>query len=88
MAKIHICPVSARPPGETVVLDTGTNMVEVKEAFIGITFKTENGEELGVQMRDGGFEVHYSGDYGSHGFDAGSVSFRGGNITPMGKPFS
>lgn len=37
------------------------NEVIITEAFSGVGFRTEEGETLGVCMRDGGFEINYGG---------------------------
>ena len=34
----------------------------LKEVFAGVTFLTKEGEELGVCMRDGGFEITIAGN--------------------------
>lgn len=77
----------ARGLGKTVIQPSGLAEVLITETYNGVELKTNDGESLLVAMRDGGFEVHYKGDFGTHGFDAGGVTFRGGNITPNGKPF-
>lgn len=61
-------------------LDTGVMDVEIREAFLGVGFVTENGERLAVSMRDGGYEVHYTGDFGETGFDAGWFRFNNGVV--------
>lgn len=40
-------------------LDTEVMQVEITKAFLGPIFKTEDGEELLVIMRDSGFELRY-----------------------------
>lgn len=40
-------------------LDTEAMDVEIRKAFLGVQFITENGEELSVCMRDSGFELTY-----------------------------
>lgn len=62
------------------VIDTEAMAVEIRDAFIGLTFITDDGEKLVVCMRDGGFEVHYSGDFGEKGFDGGWTEFKAGRI--------
>lgn len=41
-------------------LDTEAMDVEIRKAFLGVRFVTENGEELSVCMRDSGFELVYT----------------------------
>lgn len=41
-------------------LDTEVMEVEIRKAFIGPIFKTDDGEQLLVIMRDSGFELKYS----------------------------
>lgn len=43
-------------------LDTEVMEVVVTKAFIGPSFVTEDDEMLNVQMRDSGFELHYTAD--------------------------
>lgn len=59
-------------------IDTGAMKVELRETFLGVAFITEGGERLSVCMRDNGFEVHYTGDFGATGFDAGWFEFKDG----------
>ena len=40
-------------------IDPGVMSVEIKEAYIGVIFKTSDGETLSVAMRDSGFELNY-----------------------------
>lgn len=61
-------------------IDTDVMKVELRETFLGVSFVTERGEKLSVSMRDNGFEVHYSGDFGEKGFDAGWTEFKDGII--------
>lgn len=65
--------------------DTEVMEVTIREAFIGPRFVTSSGEELVVIMRDDGFEVHYSGEIGETGFDAGWMDFKNGVRTVRGK---
>jgi hypothetical protein len=77
LAKIHL----QEPDGPYACdLDTGVMVVELKEVFLGVQFITEEGEKLSVSMRDGGFEVHYTGEFGEKGFDAGWWRFNNSSI--------
>lgn len=79
MAKI----ILSEPDGPyNCVIDTGAMEVDIEEAFIGVVFKTKDGERLAVSMRDSGFEVHYSADFGEKGFNAGWTDFKNGFINP------
>jgi len=62
-------------------IDTDAMNIEIREAYLGVSFVTEQGERLSVSMRDNGFEVHYTGDFGEQGFDAGWTTFNNGSIT-------
>lgn len=62
-------------------IDTEVMEVEIRNAFIGVSFITDSGEKLSVSMRDNGFEVHYSGDFGEQGFNAGWTDFKEGKIS-------
>lgn len=62
-------------------VDTGVMDVSITEAFVGAAFITETGEKLSVCMRDNGFEVRYSADFGGTGFDTGWTEFKNGTIT-------
>lgn len=77
MAKITL----KQPDGPySCTIDTGVLETVVEEAFLGVLFKTKEGEMLAVSMRDGGFEVRYSGDFGGTGFNAGWTEFKNGEI--------
>lgn len=53
--------------------------VEIREAFVGPSFVTDDGEMLTVQMRDSGFEVFY----GTADPRVGQMwEFRGGSVVP------
>lgn len=68
-------------------LDTHAMTVVIKDAFNGVLFETANGEKLAVSMRDSGFELHYFGDDGERGFDAGWLDLKTGDInTPKRQP--
>lgn len=43
------------------VIDTEGMTAELREVFQGVFFTTENGSQLGVSIRDNGFEVSYNG---------------------------
>lgn len=64
----------------TPVLYTDCSDILIKDAFLGVKFETAEGEELSVSMRDGGFEVTYSADFGENGFDRGISEFKNGKI--------
>lgn len=66
-------------------VDSGVMYVTLKEVFLGVALTTDDGETLHISMRDSGFEIHYTGDFGEKGFDAGWVDFKGGQMTPRGK---
>lgn len=36
---------------------TEDNIIRIRDAFVGVLFETDDGEKLGVCMRDGGFEI-------------------------------
>lgn len=77
MAKI----ILSEPDGPyECTINTEVMRVDIKEAFLGVCFVTENGEKLSVSMKDSGFEVHYTGDFGETGFDAGWVELKNGII--------
>ena len=44
-------------------IDTDVMKVEVRESYLGFRFIADSGEELVVSMRDGGFELHYTGKF-------------------------
>lgn len=49
-------------PGDPRASTIETNhVVEVTEAFNGVMFRTDDGEAIGVCMRDSGFEILYYG---------------------------
>ena len=48
--------------GGVSLLDVGAEHVTIREAYTGVHLVTEDGEELGVSMRDTGFEVIYLAD--------------------------
>lgn len=81
MAKIRL---SDSSDAYDCVIDTKVMEVEIRETFLGVLFVTEDGEHLAVSMRDNGFEVHYTGIFGSKGFDAGWFDFKAGNVTRQG----
>jgi hypothetical protein len=66
------------------ILDTDVMDVELRDVFLGVRFITEDGEMLSVCMRDGGFEVHYTGNFGDKGFDAGWFEFKGSHVNQRG----
>lgn len=41
-------------------IDTDVMRVEIREAYLGVAFVTEEGQKLSVCMRDGGFEVRHN----------------------------
>lgn len=51
--------IGSHTPYEDVVVDTGAHNVNITDAFVGASFVTEDGEILGVCMRDSGFELTY-----------------------------
>lgn len=58
MAKI----ILSEPEGPyKAILDTEVMQVELREVFLGVFFTSPDGEQLGVSMRDSGFEVSYNG---------------------------
>lgn len=38
-------------------------LIQLEEVFNGIILKTQNGEEMSINMRDGGFEFRYQGEW-------------------------
>jgi hypothetical protein len=77
MAKITL----SEPSGPYhCVLDTDVMTVQIREAFVGVQFVTEDGGLLSVAMRDDGFEVHYHGNHNGWAFDSGWVEFKGCEI--------
>lgn len=62
------------------IIDTEALDVEVRKAYLGVSLITENGEKLSVAMRDDGFEVRYTGDFGDDGFDMGYTEFKNGIV--------
>lgn len=58
------------------LLDTGAMTVQIREAFNGVRFITEDGEQLAICMRDSGFELRYSGN----NFETGWIEFKEGII--------
>lgn len=66
-------------------IDTDVMQVTLREVFLGVAIMTDRGEKLSVSMRDNGFEVHYTGDFGETGFDSGWVEFKDGLISPMAR---
>lgn len=70
-------------------IDTDVMTVEIRDAFLGVKFITEDGEHLSVCMRDSGFEVHYSGNHNDDdsekGFDSGWISFNNSFINKLTK---
>ena len=60
-------------------VDTEVMDAEIKEAFIGPTFVTADGERLSVCMRDSGFEVCY---IARDGAEPQWFSFQGGLVSP------
>lgn len=59
MAKIKL----SEPNGPySCTIDTDVMNVELRNAFLGIKFVTEDGEMLSVSMRDQGFEIGYFTD--------------------------
>jgi hypothetical protein len=49
---------------ETTVIHTEGHDVVITEAFVGPLLRTGDGEELGICMRDSGFELVYDAGYG------------------------
>lgn len=47
--------------GEEVVKLVGIMDMRVRKAYVGLIMETEEGEELGICMRDGGYELQYGG---------------------------
>lgn len=81
MARISI----SEPDGPYhCVIDTQVMNVEIRETFLGVAFVAESGERLSVSMRDNGFEILYSGDFGEKGFDCGLTEFKDGTIKTPG----
>jgi len=81
MAKI----ILSEPKGPyRCTLDTDVMDVVLKEVFLGVIFKTADGEALAVCMRDSGFEVHYMSAFGETRFDAGITEFKNGVIKKLG----
>lgn len=39
------------------------NVIQLEEVFSGIILKTPDGEEMGICMRDSGFEFNYQGKW-------------------------
>lgn len=64
------------------LFDTGAMNVEIRNCFNGVMFRTENGEKLGVCMRDNGYEVRYVGPFG----DVGWTDFKNGAIKTPKQP--
>lgn len=62
------------------VLDTDVMTVQIRKAFVGITFVTEGGALLSVCMRDDGFEIHYYGHEDGFYFDAGWIECKSQHI--------
>lgn len=77
MAKILI-----QAPGSPHIstLFTDASIITIQDAFLGVRFETKDGEQLTVSMRDGGFEVEYSADFGEQGFDCGITEFKKGSV--------
>lgn len=67
-------------------VETGAMATDIREAFLGVRFVTADGEVLTVSMRDTGFELSYSADYGDHGFNVRPVELKGGVVTIKGQP--
>lgn len=58
MAKI----ILSEPDGPyKATIDAEAMTVELRDVFMGVGFTTQDGERLGVSMRDSGFEVIYNG---------------------------
>ena len=49
-------------------------VIQVEEVFTGIILKTPDGEEMGICMRDSGFEFNYQGKW---------YSAKEGNVLPL-----
>jgi hypothetical protein len=64
MAKIK---VSQPDSPYTATLDTDAMDVDIREAFLGVGFTSEDGTKLAVAMRDDGFEVRYTDAQGNEG---------------------
>ena len=56
------------------VTDNGT--IQLREVYNAINFLTPDGEHLCLQMRDGGYEIWYNGDW---------FSFKQGNLSRLGE---
>lgn len=69
----------------SATIDTGVMRTTIREAFLGVMFETDGGEKLAVSMRDNGFEVIYSGDFGQTGFNVGVTEFKDGQIKRGGR---
>lgn len=80
MAKITIKEPNTSYKTYKAVVDTEVMNVEIRDAFLGVRFLTKEGEQLSVSMRDGGFEVRYSGELEGAGFHAGTTTFKGGSV--------
>lgn len=68
MAKINLS-VPNSPFHATI--DSDVMEVTVREAFLGVKFVTEKGEELTVVMRDGGYELTYASSKEDKGIPLG-----------------
>jgi hypothetical protein len=42
----------------------GDRSILLEEVFSGVGFKTKDGEEFGICMRDTGYEFNYNGELG------------------------
>jgi hypothetical protein len=61
-------------------IDTDVMEVEVRESYLGFLFITDQGEELAVSMRDGGFELHYFGHRKGRPFEFGWFDLKDGRL--------
>lgn len=64
-------------------LDPGVMHVEIFQAYNGVVLVSDNGEKLGVCLRDGGFEVHYfqEATLERPSFETGWTEFKAGMIS-------
>lgn len=72
--------VGEPPDPYTCVVNSGAIDITVEErSFVSIT--TVSGQKLVIFVHDDMFEVEYTGDFGSTGFNAGKTIFRDGFVT-------
>lgn len=63
--------------GPTVMTTTDGMDVEIYQAFVGPMFWTDDGEGLGVCMRDSGFHLQYVDDTG----EVTDIVLNNGNVS-------